>query len=130
MSNKIKEAQNAYKSAVDDLQKFCENNTDLAVEVKEEEYPLRVQFLPKPQLSLFENENITEDGEICDLTVTCGLSTSVKSTLRFKMDSKLLKKIIKLAEKVGALYYHAYREQNAYLRGACAALGISEEGDE
>ena len=60
---------------------------------------------------MFGYMNVDENGEVNDLTVTIGLSTAVKSTLKFKMDAKLLKKLIKLAENVGDLYYHAYREQ-------------------
>ena len=70
-------------------------------------------------MSMFDtqNENVDENGEINDLTVTVGLSTTVKSTLKFKMDSKLLKKLIKLAEKVGTLYYQAFRESAGDLPG-------------
>ena len=105
-------ARRAYDSAVDDLKKFCEDNTELTAIIMDEVYPIRVQFIPDPQYNLFQNpeENIDENGEIIDMTVTVGLETSVKSTLKFKMDAKILKKLIKLAEKVGAVYYHAFRE--------------------
>ena len=105
------EAQTMYKAAVGSLQKFCEKETELLPRILDNEYPIQVQFVPKPQLTMFGNENIDENGEVNDLTVTVGLSTSVKSTLKFKMDSKLLKKLIKLAETVGSLYYHAFREE-------------------
>lgn len=104
-------AQTTYEAAVESLQKFCEKETELQPLIRDEQYPICVQFIPKPQLSVFGNENIDENGEVNDLTVTVGLSTSVKSTLKFKMDSKLLKKLIKLAENVGSLYYHAFREE-------------------
>ena len=104
-------AQTMYEAAVDSLQKFCEKETELLPRILDDGYPIHVQFIPKPQLSVFGNENIDENGEVNDLTVTVGLSTDVKSTLKFKMDSKLLKKLIKLAETVGSLYYHAFREE-------------------
>lgn len=104
-------AQTMYEAAVDSLQKFCEKETELLPNILDDGYPVRVQFIPKPQLSVFGNENVDENGEFNDLTVTVGLTTAVKSTLRFKMDSKLLKKLIKLAETVGSLYYHAFREE-------------------
>lgn len=103
-------AQSEYESAVEKLRQFCEYSTDLTPHIIDDEYPIRVQFIPDPQLSLFTEDNVDENGEVNDLTVTVGLSTTVKSTLKFKMDSKLLKKIIKLAETVGNLYYHAFRE--------------------
>lgn len=104
-------AQTMYEASVEALQKFCEKETELQPLILDGQYPIQVQFIPKPQLTVFGNENIDENGEVNDLTVTVGLSTSVKSTLKFKMDSKLLKKLIKLAETVGSLYYHAFREE-------------------
>lgn len=104
-------AQTTYEGAVDHLQKFCEKETELQPIIRDEQYPVQVQFIPKPQLTVFGNDNIDENGEVNDLTVTVGLTTAVKSTLKFKMDSKLLKKLIKLAETVGSLYYHAFREE-------------------
>lgn len=100
-----------YEAAVESLQKFCEKETEVMPNILDDGYPVRVQFIPKPQLSVFGNENVDENGEFNDLTVTVGLTTAVKSTLKFKMDSKLLKKLIKLAETVGSLYYHAFREE-------------------
>lgn len=105
-------AQTEYDAAVKALMKFVEDSTDLNAEILTETYPIRVQFIPKRQLTLFGDENIDkETGEVNDMTVTVGLTTSVKSTLKFKMDAKLLKKLIKLSETVGTIYYHAFREQ-------------------
>ena len=105
-------AKTEYDAAVKALNKFCKDQTDLEAYILDNEYPIRVQFLPTSQISLFSEDNVDENGEVNDLTVTVGLSTCVKSTLKFKMDSKLLKKLIKLAENVGNLYYQAYREQH------------------
>lgn len=103
-------AQKHFEFVVNDLEKFCEENTELNVAVLTEQYPVRVVFVPNSQLSIFGSENIDENGETNDLTVTVGLKTSVKSTLRFKMNTQILKKLIKKAEKVGEAYYHAFRE--------------------
>lgn len=111
MAKKQNAAKSEYEAAVNALQKFCEDHTDLTAIIMDDAYPIRVQFLPSAQFTLFGNENIDENGEINDLTVTVGLSTAVKSTLKFKMDAKLLKKLIKLAETVGTIYYQAFREQ-------------------
>ncbi len=108
---KKKAAQAEYEAAAEALRKFCEDHTDLEVFVLDDDYPIRVQFIPNRQISLFGSENVDENGEVNDLTVTVGLSTAVKSTLKFKMDAKLLKKLIKLSKTVGTLYYQAYREQ-------------------
>ena len=104
-------AQSAYEAAVENLREFCEKYTDLTPVIMDEAYPIHVQFIPDYQFSMFDNENVNENGEVNDMTVTVELSTTVKSTLKFKMDSKLLKKLIKLAEKLGYLYYHAFREE-------------------
>lgn len=98
-----------YESAVKDLKKFCKENSDLSVVIDEREYPIKVQFFPDPEQIQMVEENIDEGGAVGEMTVTVGLSTTVKSTLRFKMNSKILKKIIKGAERVGQTYYHAFR---------------------
>ena len=108
---KEREVQNYYEAAVSDLEKYCERETDLYPIILCESYPFRVQFVPAPQESMFGNMNIDENGEVNDMTVTVGLSVTVKSTLKFKMDSKKLRKLIKLAEALGHLYYQAFREE-------------------
>ena len=105
-------AQDAYRVARESLEKFCASSTELTPYIIDDQYPTQVQFVPNPQLSVFGNENIDENGEVNELTVTVGLSVSVTSTLKFKMDSALLKKLIKLAEEVGALSYHAFKEEH------------------
>ena len=112
MNEKHTPAQSEYDATVEDLIKFCDTFTDLTPIIRTEEYPLRVTFVPNVQMSMFGNENVDENGEVNDMTITCGLSTSVKSTLKFEMDSTLLKKLIKLSEKLGYLYYHAFRESH------------------
>lgn len=114
MSTNQNAAAIEFEAAVKDLKTFCENQTELDAYILADEYPIQVQFIPKnpTQLTLFGNDNVDENGEVNDLTVTVGLSSAVKSTLKFKMDSKLLKKLIKLAKKVGTLYYQAFREQH------------------
>lgn len=104
-------AKTEYEAAIQALEKFCEEQTELTAVIMDDAYPIRVQFLPEYQLSMFGNENVDENGEVNDLTVTVGLTSAVRSTLKFKMDSKILKKLIKLAENVGHLYYQAFREQ-------------------
>ena len=110
------EAQHSYEAAVEMLNKYCDKETALTAVILDEEYPFRVQFIPDMQMTLFGNENIDENGEYNDLTVTVGLTTTVKSTLKFKMDSKQLKKLIKLAESIGTIYYQAFREEAGDLR--------------
>lgn len=117
MTNKLPPAQASYEIAVEKLTNFCYENTDLTAVIQENEYPFRVQFIPENQLSLFGNENVDENGEVNDMTVEVGLTTTVKNTLKFKMDSALLKKLIKMAETVGTLYYQAYREAAGTIGG-------------
>ena len=119
---KQNKAQNHYDAAVAALHKYCEKETDLYAVILSDQYPFRVQFLPERQQTMFGDDNVDmETGEINDLTVTVGLTTTVKSTLKFKMDSKQLKKLIKLSETLGHLYYQAFREE---------AGDISEELDD
>lgn len=105
-------AQSDYKAAAAALEKFCNEETNFAVEILTDNYPLSVKFTPNAQMSLFDSENYTvdENGEIGNILINVGQSTRVLSTLRFKMDAKLMKKMIKLSEKVGNAYLHAFRE--------------------
>ena len=107
MSNR---ARKAYDKAVEDIRKLCEERTDLTVCIDEDHYPFNAAFLPNRQLSMFGDKNVDENGEIGSLTITVGLSTSIKSTTKFHVDAALLKKLIRLTEKAGDLYYQAYRE--------------------
>lgn len=109
-------ANKYYEAAVEELNKHCDKATDLTAVILDEAYPFRVQFIPKAQQTFFGYDNVDENGEVNDLTVTVGLTTTVKSTLKFKMDSKQLKKLIKLAETVGNLYYQAFREEAGDLK--------------
>lgn len=100
-------AKNEYEAARDALMQYCEKATDYVCEVKESAYPLKVVFTPNDaQEAMFptgKNSGVLE--------ITVGLDTNVSSTLNFKMDSELLKKLIKNAQKIAFLYYHAFREQ-------------------
>lgn len=104
-------AKTEYEAAVKAMNKFCDDQTDLEAYILDDTYPVRVQFIPNSQIRLFGENNVDENGEVNDLTVTIGLTITVRSTLKFKMDSKILKKLIKIAENVGHIYYQAFREQ-------------------
>lgn len=113
--------QKYYEAAVADLENYCERECELVPDVRCDSYPFRVSFLPSPQMSLFDDGNVDENGEICEMIVTVGLAVTVKSTLEFKMESGKLRKLIRLAEKLGHLYYQAFRE---------AADGEEEENND
>lgn len=100
-------ARTEFESTRNTLMQYCEVACGYECEVKEETYPIRVVFKPMPKESLLDKITI-EPGE---LVIEVGLDTKVTSTLKFKMDSALLKKFIKSAEKIANLYYHAFREE-------------------
>lgn len=108
MSNR---AQIAYAHAVENLRKFCEDNTDLDFRVLSDRYPIRFVFEPCAQLNMFTPADVDDNGEVRSIIVTVGLSTAIKSTMNFHVPAAVLKKIIKLSEKAGELYYQAYREE-------------------
>ena len=107
---KQKTAMKAYESALKALDNFCTENTQLVAVVKNDEYPVQVQFVPDPQQDMFGNKNVHEDGTVNELVVTVGVKTEVSSSLIFRTESKVFKKLIKLAETAGLLYYQAYTE--------------------
>lgn len=100
-------AKNEYEAARDALMQYCEKATDYVCEVKESAYPLKVVFTPNDAQEAMFDENRSYGV----LEITVGLDTKVRSTLEFQMDSDLLKKLIKNAEKIAFLYYHSFREQ-------------------
>ena len=100
-------ARTEFESTRNALMQYCEVAAGYECEVKEETYPIRVVFKPMPQDTLLDKTPL-EPGE---LVIEVGLDTKVTSTLKFKMDSALLKKFIKSAEKLAFLYYHAFREE-------------------
>lgn len=63
-------------------------------------------------MSIFPEENIDRNGELKDLTITVGLDTTITNTLAFDLPADLFKKLIKHAERVGLLYYQAFREEH------------------
>lgn len=95
-------AQLAYEAAAEALLKFTEISTDMGAEILTEKYPFSVHFTPNEQITMFDTE-----GELNDLTVTVGISTSVRSNLKFKMDAGLLKKLIRLSEKSRIAVLHS-----------------------
>ena len=101
-------AKTEFEGARDSLIKYCECSTKYSCEVKDSTYPLKVVFTPDPLLTMLDD--IDEHGAVGALTIEVGLDTRVISTLKFEMDSQLLKKFIKSAEKLAFLHYHAFRE--------------------
>lgn len=101
-------ARTEFESTRNALMEYCEVAAGYECEVKEDSYPMRVIFKQMPQDSLLDDDSTERSGE---LIIEVGLDTKVTSTLAFKMDSALLKKFIKSAEKLAHLYYHSFREE-------------------
>lgn len=110
---KQKIAMKAYESALKSLDKFCSENTQLIAVVKSNEYPVQIRFVPDPQQDMFGNKNVHEDGTVNEIVVTVGVKTEVSSSMIFRTESKVFKKLIKLAESAGLLYYQAFAETMA-----------------
>lgn len=110
-------ARTEFEAARNGLMTYCEASTDYICEVREDAYPMRVVFTADPQATLLDEDGDENSGK---LTIEVGLDTKVTSTLNFKMDSALLKKFIKNAEKLAFLYYHAFREEAGDLKRALA----------
>lgn len=113
-------ARTAYKKALGLLCEYCEENTNLTVSIDVSAYPVKFTLLPNKQLSIFDSPDNGENSEDGYLQITVGLATTVKSTMRFHVPAELLKRLIKLCEKAGNLYYHSFRE---------AADETEEEGE-
>ena len=72
--------------------------------------------------------NVDENGEVGNISVSLGQETRVSSTLKFSLPAKLLNKMVKLSEKVGVTYLHAFRE-NIQLAPSCPLLAQAGGGD-
>lgn len=104
-----RQAQIEYQMIKAALIDYCQKNTDFEPEILEERYPFRVRYRSTVQLQLSDDGGTRAESD-GDLVVIVGLSSKVKSTLTFRIDAKLLKKLIKLAENAAFAYYHAFRE--------------------
>lgn len=129
---KNNEASMTYEAAVAELTDFCTREADLMPVILTEQYPFRVTFVPDNQITMFDTDNVDENGEVNELIVTVGLETTVNSTLKFNMETTTLKKIIRMTEKLGALYYHAFREAAGDLRPSTVLHNddLGEEAEE
>lgn len=109
--------QHEYLEGIERLKRFCDSNTSLQPIVIDNEYPFKIRFEPVDQLSFFdEKDNKPDKSE--RFLVICGLNTITDSSLNFKMEYQLLNKLIKFAENLSLLHYHAFR-----------AMACEEEGD-
>ena len=100
-----------YEAALEELCKFSGSAAGLVAEIKTAQYPAKIEFYPDPQRSMFPSANIDENGETDCMIVVLDITSEVQSTLKFHIDTKVLKKLLSLSEKVGEYYYRAFREK-------------------
>lgn len=108
------EACKEFSATVADMEKFCNEETGLRFILDTTIYPIQIRFKPiAVQQSIFERyvEGGGENEQLGSIDISIGISTKVKSTLNFRMEADLLKKLIRKAEKIGVLYFQAFRER-------------------
>lgn len=102
-----------YQIAELKLQKYAKEEAQMRATINSGEYPWRVTFYPDDEISIFDKEQVDDNGELKHVTVTVGVSLTIDSTLEYKLDASVLKKLLSLSLKCGTLFYVAYREREA-----------------
>lgn len=90
------------------LDDYCKETTELKPHYVLTDYPAQIAFTPREsdQTSLFG-----EDGsEPFGMVVTVGVDTKVSITAKDAVPASVVKKLIRLSERVALAYYQAYRE--------------------
>ena len=91
------------------LQKYAKEEARMKAVITAGDYPWRVTFYPDDEISMFDENQVDGNGELTRVTVTVGVSLTIESTLEYKLDASVLKKLISLSDKCGTLFYVAYR---------------------
>lgn len=110
----VEHAIEAYHAAQRELRKYTQENTGLAVEIREESYPLTYVFSPSDdamQESLFEPD---DNGDVGEMTIICS-SGGVGVDFRIKMhiQADVLKKLIAKCTTCAELCLHAEKAARA-----------------
>ena len=105
----MSKAVQAFETSVKRLEMFCKELKNVSVKVNTSKYPIVIVITCIPQQVMFDAEEATEFDTI---TVSVGLTTTVKVSSKLKINAKDLNKIMKLSEKAGIAYLHAFFEQS------------------
>lgn len=104
-------AMDFYQAKEIALKEYARKEARLSACVSANEFPWRVTFYPEDEISIFDNHAPDETGEIRNITISTGLTLDIQSTLGFRLDAAVFKRLISLADKCGQLYYVACREE-------------------
>ena len=109
-----------YNAAVAEFNSYCATEANLNVSIHTDCYPMQVHLTPsETQQTMFDNDE-EADVPSGSIIINIGIKPKFKSSLKFQMDAALLKKLIKKATNLGALYLHAFRESSAEIgRASC-----------
>ena len=92
------------------LKEYAKREAGLAVRIFAAEYPWRATFYPDDEMSIFDGSDCDENGELRNITISTGLTLELHSSMGFRLDASIFKKLISLTDKCGQLYYVACRE--------------------
>lgn len=115
-------AINDYQGAVSELKDFCKKETNFACQISVKSYPIEIKLTPAPQqqMSMIDEMQYAVSQGDASVIISVGDKTIVTSNLKFRLDSPLLKKILKKSEQVASTYFHAFR---------CVAQDMLDTGD-
>ena len=102
-------ATDKYMASIETLRSFSEEEAGLDVEIFTDKYPVRCVFSPNMnarQVTLDTDPDANEG----KLVISLGLKTEIENTLQFSIEAVILKKLLRISEKLSYLYYHSFCE--------------------
>lgn len=102
-------ATDKYMASIEALRSFSEEEAGLEVEIFTDKYPIRCVFTPSMNARQVTLDTEPDENE-GKLVISLGLKTEIENSLQFSIEASVLKKLLRISEKLSYLYYHSFCE--------------------